>query len=52
MPQRDHLGKAVLQLLLTTYSSVRVGRIQMKNLLPRLALHDRLLTLSLLSHSL
>lgn len=40
MPQRDNLDRAVLQLLLSAYSSIRVGRVQQQNLLPSAALQE------------
>lgn len=38
-PERP-FGQGILQLLLSTYSSVRLGRVQLKNLLPRPALRE------------
>ena len=38
MPQRDSLDRTILQLLLSTYNSIRVGRIQHQNLLHSAAL--------------
>lgn len=40
MPQRDHLDKAALQLLLSICSPGRVGRVQLKTIVPSPALHE------------